>query len=310
LNLETKRRMRRYQGVKLLIAVVCATALVNLAGCIATRPAPVSDRAPPPKSAPPPVAQPVLPPLKSGDNAAQMYTVKSGDTVFSIAKAHSVDPGDLATWNSLEGNRIHVGQQLRVNSPDGVATAPMKPAPDVIEARPIDSTPVIADPGMKTSPLGVRVPYSDEAYAEMAKVSPSTTKPDVTPSTNSATAADSDWLWPTNGKIVGNYGSGAHKGISIAGKMSQPVVASAGGRVIFSGTGIRGLGRLIVIKHDKNYLSVYAHNSKLLVKEGQNVNRGQKIAEMGNSDADRVKLHFEIRKQGKPVDPTKLLPQL
>ena len=94
----------------------------------------------------------------------------------------------------------------------------------------------------------------------------------------------------------------------IAGKMGQPVLASAAGRVIFSGTGIRGLGKLVVIRHNANYLSVYAHNNTLLVKEGQNVGKGQKIAEMGNSDADQVKLHFEIRRQGKPVDPVELLP--
>jgi len=300
-----------YSGVRLLLVV---TGAAVVAGCAATRPAPVSERAPAPKTAPPPVAQPV-PPTVAPAARTQLYTVRQGDTVFSIAKAHNVDPRDLAVWNNLEGNRIQIGQQLRVNAPDGVVTAPVKPSPGAVETRPIDGAPPVAstDPNMKTQPQGVRVPYSDQAYAQLAKQPmPAVAKPDaVAPPTETAKPVDSEWLWPASGKIVGNFGDGgAHKGISIAGKMGQPVLASAAGRVIFSGTGIRGLGRLIVIKHNNDYLSVYAHNSNLLVKEGQNVNRGQKIAEMGNSDADQVKLHFEIRRQGKPVDPTKLLPQL
>jgi len=300
-----------YSGVRLLVTIVFAAVPVALAGCAATRPAPVSERAPAPKTAPPPVAQPVPAPPADTASRAQFYTVRQGDTIFSIAKAHNVSPRDLAAWNNVEGNKIQIGQQLRVNPPDGVVTAPVSPVPGAVEARPIDVTPPAADPSMKTQPQGVRVPYSDQAYAQMARQPlPPAAKPDATLSTETARPADSEWLWPTSGKIVGNFGDGAHKGISIAGKMGQPVLASAGGRVIFSGTGIRGLGRLIVIKHNNDYLSVYAHNSNLLVKEGQNVNRGQKIAEMGNSDADQVKLHFEIRRQGKPVDPTKLLPQL
>ena len=119
---------------------------------------------------------------------------------------------------------------------------------------------------------------------------------------------DLDWMWPTRGKVVGSFNDSTNKGIAIAGKLGQPVYASAPGRVIFSGTGIRGFGKLVVIKHNNTYLSVYAHNNELAVKEGQNVTKGQKIAEMGNSDADQVKLHFEIRRFGKPVDPMKLLP--
>ena len=115
--------------------------------------------------------------------------------------------------------------------------------------------------------------------------------------------------WPTAGKVLSTFNESTNlKGIAIAGKQGQAVNASAGGRVIFSGTGIRGFGKLVVIRHNANYLSVYAHNDNLLVKEGQTVRRGQRIADMGSSDADQVKLHFEIRRQGKPVDPAKLLP--
>jgi lipoprotein NlpD len=171
-----------------------------------------------------------------------------------------------------------------------------------------------------TEPKAVRLPYSDQALAQLSRpqAAPSPTFPQTTaearpePKGDSGEAArgpeDVDWGWPVKGKVVGTFNDTTSKGIAIAGKLGQPVVASGPGRVIFSGTGIRGFGKLIVIKHNNTYLSVYAHNSELTVKEGQNVTKGQKIAEMGNSDADQVKLHFEIRRFGKPVDPLKLLP--
>jgi lipoprotein NlpD len=132
---------------------------------------------------------------------------------------------------------------------------------------------------------------------------------------NSANAAESAsdeegvaWIWPTEGKIVGNF-SGGKKGIDIAGKLGQQIVAAGAGKVMYAGSGIRGYGNLVIIKHTNNLLSAYAHNKTILVKEGQTITKGQKIAEMGNSDADAVKLHFEIRRQGKPVDPAKFLPR-
>jgi len=155
------------------------------------------------------------------------------------------------------------------------------------------------------------VPYSDQAYVQLAGLKPEPAQVAKTdPRPAPAKDDDVEWAWPANGRVVSAFNDSANlKGIGIAGKAGQPVLASAAGRVIFSGTGIRGFGKLIVIKHNNTFLSVYAHNSELLVKEGQNVARGQKIAEMGNTDADQVKLHFEIRRFGKPVDPIKLLPQ-
>ena len=160
----------------------------------------------------------------------------------------------------------------------------------------------------------MRVPYSDQALAQLARpeappqrVEPA--RPDTRPDGDAARGPDDlDWTWPTTGKVIATFNDASNKGISIAGKLGQPVLASAPGRVIFSGTGIRGFGKLIVIKHNNTYLSVYGHNNQLLVKEGQNVTKGQRIAEMGNTDADQVKLHFEIRRFGKPVDPLKFLP--
>ena len=180
---------------------------------------------------------------------------------------------------------------------------------------PIDAAPAVADPNLKTQPLGLRVPYSDQAYAQMSKSAvtekpadaKAEAKPDAKPDAPRADG-EIDWTWPAEGKVIANFNDGSNKGIVISGKRGQPVHASAAGRVIFSGTGIRGLGKLVVIRHNSTYLSVYAHNDTLLVKEGQTVRKGQRIADMGNSDADQVKLHFEIRRQGKPVDPIKLLP--
>jgi lipoprotein NlpD len=298
-----------------------------IAGCAVINPAPVSERTPPPSAKPVPpavvakpdsgvVAAPLPPVVPSGPT----YTVKPGDTLFSIAKANRVDQRELAAWNNIDSSSIKVGQVLRLTPPDGVAVAPMKPPPGGIETRPLDGGVPSADPNMKTQPLAQRVPYSDDAYARMAKLQP---KPDVKPEPKPDAKAETkpepkgdaprgdgevDWSWPTAGKVIANFNDGSNKGVVIAGKMGQPVHASAAGRVIFSGTGIRGLGKLVVIRHNTNYLSVYAHNNTLLVKEGQNVGKGQKIAEMGNSDADQVKLHFEIRRQGKPIDPIKLLP--
>jgi len=156
-----------------------------------------------------------------------------------------------------------------------------------------------------------------DIYAQLvhgtARSGSSTAKAPARPASRPAPAGEGDviaWVWPANGKVIGTFNDAAKlKGISIAGKLGQPVTASAAGRVIFSGTGIRGFGKLIVIKHNDTFLSVYAHNSELLVKEGQSVAKGQKIAEMGKSDTDQVKLHFEIRRFGKPVDPMTLLPQ-
>lgn len=305
-------------GLNLVGKTALACCVLLMAGCAVISPAPVSERTPPPKpgAKPPPVAAKpdpgvVATPLPVPP-AGPIYTVRQGDTLFSIAKAHGLDYREVAAWNNVDPASIKTGQQLRLTPPDGVATAPVKPVPGGVETRPLDGGAPSADPNMKTQPLAQRVPYSDEAYARMAKLQP---KPEVKAETKPETKPDTprgdgevDWSWPTAGKVIANFNDGSNKGVVIAGKMGQPVNASAAGRVIFSGTGIRGLGKLVVIRHNSNYLSVYAHNNTLLVKEGQNVGKGQKIAEMGNSDADQVKLHFEIRRQGKPVDPLKLLP--
>ena len=300
--------------LKLGIAIVVAAALV--AGCAAPRRAPVVDRAPQAKPAPPakpaPTARPAIPP----DKRPPFHTVKKGETLYSIALEYGLDYKELAEWNNIEPARLQAGQQLRLTPPDKtVSAAPLKSAPTGIEARPLGTPPGAAAPsGVKTEPKAVRLPYSEQTYAQLAALKPEAVpaaKPEVRAPAKPEPATPTgglSWIWPAAGKVVANFNGSTAKGIAIAGRLGQPVLASAAGKVIHSGTGIRGLGKFIVIKHSDAYLSVYAHNNLLLVKEGDSVSRGQKIAEMGNSDADQVQLHFEIRHFGKPVDPVKLLP--
>jgi lipoprotein NlpD len=300
------------------ITVIVAVALI--AGCAAPRPAPVIDRTP--QAATKPVTKPVPPratpqPQRQPDQPRpETYTVKAGDTLYAIALEFGLDYRELAGWNNIDPSKIRVGQQLRLSPPRGAVATPLRGSGGSVEAQPLDGSagrPVAG--GARTEPRGVRVPYSDQAYAQMSGVKP---EPAAAPKSEipspseqkSAIVAgdDVDWIWPVNGKVVTPFNESSSKGIGIAGKSGQAVVAAGPGRVIFSGTGIRGLGKLIVIKHNEKFLSVYAHNRELLVKEGQTVTRGQRIAEMGDTDTDQVKLHFEIRRLGKPIDPATLLP--
>lgn len=286
----------------------------------APRPAPVIERLPQakPVTAPKTAAKPQPRPP---DRRPEFYTVRKGDTLYSIALDHGLDYKELAEWNGLgDPNAIKAGQQLRL-LPPATATAvvsPIKPLPPV-ESRPVaagdGSVPAAGGDAPKTQPRGVKLPYSDQAFAQMSGQATAKTEParvaKADPRPESAPAADDeniDWGWPAIGRIVGSFNGSTAKGIAIAGKLGQPVLATASGRVIYSGTGIRGLGKFVVIKHSNAFLSVYAHNSELLVKYGQTVAKGEKIAEMGNTDTDQVKLYFEIRRFGKPVDPIRLLP--
>lgn len=284
-------------------------ALLFLAGCASHAPAPVVERGVPSKPA-----------AASKD----FYTVKKGDTLYSIALDNGQDYKDVAAWNNLENpNRILVGQQLRVAPPDAGAagTAVAKPiGGGVVESRSLDGgpAPVAASETLKREPKAGKETYSDQAWAKAQNqnnaqgtaAKPAEPARSEAPAAAAApAAAEVNWAWPAGGKSIAGFNEATNKGVDIAGKLGEPVLAAADGKVVYSGSGLRGYGKLVIIKHDATFLSAYAHNNNILVKEGQSVTRGQKIAEMGNSDTDQVKLHFEIRRQGKPVDPTQYLPK-
>jgi lipoprotein NlpD len=273
------------------LACIVVVAL-SVAGCTTRRWAPVVDRgrAAPPAAA---AAQPVAP---------GSYMVKRGDTLYSIALDNGADYREVAQWNGLDDpTKISIGQVLRVRPPEDRGAVQVAPARGAgrVEARPLDSVPQQGrgDGAAKTEPKAVRLPYSRENVAILSKED----KPD---------AEAIAFIWPAKGKILAGFAEPRSKGIDIEGRIGDPVVAAAAGRVTYSGTGIPGLGKLVVIKHDNGFITVYAHNKDILVKEQQSVARGQKIAEIGSTDAERPKLHFQIRKGSAAVDPLRYLPAL
>jgi lipoprotein NlpD len=283
-----------------------ALLLSLLAGCASSPHAPVIERGP--DAAKSMAAKKRV--AREPDWRPDVYVVQKGDTLYSIALEHGLDYRELAEWNSLaDANIIMIGRRLKLKGPQQAQTAPLKP---VAENR------LAAGEGLlKTQPKPLKQPYSEqvtvEAPAPLEKSGKSEDKQAVVESKESTAGAEDDeqidWSWPANGKMLAGFNDSQNaKGMDIAGKTGQAVLAAGSGKVVYSGSGLRGYGKLIIIKHNKTYLSAYAHNSQILVKEGQSVAKGQKIAEMGDSDADQVKLHFEIRRLGKPVDPLKYLP--
>jgi lipoprotein NlpD len=305
--------------------------LAVLAGCASKQPAPVVVRGP------------------GASQAArgETYTVRQGDTFYSIARELNMDPRVLIGLNVSDvqnADQLSVGRVLRLkplaeaSAPEKAVTMPVVSG-GVIAARPIGSPgsgkpPADEDSLLKREPKAGRMPYSEQALAEaqtgeqpppavqtggppmpaaqtrpvpaVAGVEP---KPVVKPPA-AVGGGKGPWIWPASGRVVTTFDGNGNKGIDIAGKAGDPVIAAGNGRVVYVGTGLRGYGKLVIIRHDATFLSAYAHNQNILVKEGQSVTQGQRIAEMGNTDADRVKLHFEIRntKSG-PVDPLRYLPR-
>lgn len=236
--------------------------------------------------------------LPGAENAGKpgFYTVKPGDTLIRIGLDSGQNWRDITRWNGIENpNLIEVGQVLRVAPP---ATEPAARAVASVQP-PVSTT-------LPPQDSGTRPPANT---ASNLPVQPSSL-PQTQTQAQPAAGGDEDlaWIWPVPGTPIAGFDEVKNKGIDIAGRAGEPVLASADGRVVYAGSGLRGYGNLIILKHNNTFLTAYAHNQTLLVKEDQAVRRGQKIAEMGNSDADRVKLHFEIRRQGKPVDPLKYLP--
>ena len=274
-----------------------------VAGCsTTTRQAPIVER--PVTAAPPARPAPARVEEAPKHDERGMYTVRKGDTLLRIALDFGQNYRDLVTWNNLANpDDIKVGQVLRVSQPDGERSAN-------VQTQPVPMPPAASVP-RKTEPRADKTPYNDGKVATTATPPATTTAPAVTPPAPAAAASDDarlSWMWPSEGRVIATFDDGRNKGLDIAGKLGQPVVAAGSGKVMYAGSGIRGYGNLVIVKHSNSLLSAYAHNRKIVVKEGDNVNRGQVIAEMGDSDADVVKLHFEIRQQGKPVDPTRFLP--
>ena len=300
----------------LVVGVTVALAGVLLAGC-GTRlnKAPVEDRGTSSNHASSPSVQPgtvvatPIKPLPGAENAGKpgYYTVKPGDTLIRIGLETGQGWKDIARWNNLENpNLIEVGQVLRVTStvpaPPSAAAAAVAADTGVV-TRPVASSSV-APASAASAASAPKAPVSAPASTASAASAPA-----AAPAASPAAAGDEEvaFIWPASGALLAGFDEVRNKGYDIAGKAGDPVLAAADGRVVYAGAGLRGYGNLIILKHNNTFLTAYAHNQALLVKEDQTVRRGQKIAEMGNTDADRVKLHFEIRRQGKPVDPARYL---
>lgn len=310
---------------------IVAVLLATFYGCGSTpNQAPVSERQPAAKKNGAKTASRA----READWRPATHQVQKGDTLYAIALEYGLDYKELAEWNNISAPYlIRIGQSLRLsgNQADGAVATPLKPGAS-------NEGITLTQPGntLKTQPKTGKIAYSEEAEKtmpisvaqkpEQKPEAPAAPRPQVeeknkTETKPAAVAADDrkatpaaqdeedvEWGWPAKGKVIATFNEGSNlKGIDISGKPGQAVMAAAPGKVVYSGSGLRGYGKLVIIKHNKTYLSAYAHNSQILVKEGQSVLKGQRIAEMGDSDADQVKLHFEIRRLGKPVDPIKYL---
>jgi lipoprotein NlpD len=293
--MQSRERAMKWLGLGLAGAV--------LAGCASPQrvPAPVEDRmgarhgtvaAEPARSA-------ALVPGAENAGKAGYYTVRPGDTLVRIALETGQNWRDIARWNGLDNpNVIESGQVLRVAPPGSTAVA------------------VAPAAGAPPSSVTLAVPPASAASSTVrgtGTVAPAATSAGSASSPAQPAAAGEEELafaWPTPGaaNVLAGFDEQKNKGLDIGGRAGDPVYAAADGRVVYAGAGLRGYGNLIILKHNNTYLTAYAHNQSLLVKEDQSVRKGQKIAEMGSTDTDRVKLHFEIRRQGKPVDPTRYLP--
>jgi len=265
-------------------AIVAACALVAGCSSVSLNDAPVEDRS---GSGQVGSVAPVAP------TPAGSYTVKPGDTLIRIGLETGHSWKEIAAWNQLaNADVIEVGQVLRVTPPGRAVASNTAPAAAAnsngVQVRPIPSS------GSSSAPASA----SSTAVATATAGAPAT-----------ATVSGIQFAWPASGQLLAGFNEATNKGYDIAGNAGDPVLAAADGNVVYAGAGLRGYGNLIILKHNDEFLTAYAHNRALLVKEDQRVTRGQKIAEMGSTDADRVKLHFEIRRQGKPVNPAMYLPK-
>ncbi len=274
---------------------VAAVAVLSACGSTSLNHAPVEDRVSVSSrmETPAPAVPVKQPPGFENAGKTGYYTVKPKDTLIGIGLEAGQSHKDIARWNNLENpNRIEVGQVLRVT--------PLVSSEGTAVAKPVTTGAATATAIAAGSAKPASTPAS--ALATPAAVTAAVTAPAA------SSEDDLGWIWPGSGPVLAGFDEAKNKGLDIGGAAGDAVLASSDGKVVYAGAGLRGYGNLIILKHNNMYLTAYAHNQTLLVKEDQAVKKGQKIAEMGNSDADRVKLHFEVRRQGKPVDPVKYLP--
>jgi lipoprotein NlpD len=232
-----------------------------------------------------------------------IHTVGQGDTLYSIAFLYGKTVEELAAWNGIrKPYTIYRGQKVRLTAP------PRKPSPVV--RKPTPSQPKVRAPSRPKPAIPSTVRPSQPKVANNRSTKPVTSNR-AGKGSPVAGKGPPDWIWPASGKLIRRFDpqSAGKKGINIAGKPGSPVRAAAAGKVVYAGSGLSGYGRLIIIKHNKDFLSAYAHNRKLIAREGQWVKKGELIARMGSSATDRTELHFEIRKKGRPVDPLRYLPR-
>ncbi len=286
-----------------LLALLALLAGLMLTACGGARPiVPVSDRS-----------------LGMRQPESELRTVVHGDTLYSIAWESGRDYHDLAAWNGLAPPyTIVLGQQIRLYPLPNNMALPTPPPTASVGAKKTGQSPAASTSkplksakktvATRTAKTGIKPPKPASTAAVIAKSSKPVPKGGR--ASRLTAVAKSGWVWPASGKVLKNFDeNGAGKGLDIGGSKGQPIQAAAAGRVVYQGSGLRGYGQLIIVKHNDEYLSAYAHNDRIYVKEGDTVKRGQKIAAMGDSGADHVMLHFEIRRNGKPVDPLKYLPK-
>lgn len=253
---------------------------LGLPACSVRPPAPIEDRASTPAA------------------DGRSYRVQPGDTLYSIAWRYGLDYSRLAAANKIVPPFIiQAGQRLALREAD-VSATPERRAASTPQRKPIEPVPLPPPPRPVADAPATRVPVPR----------PAPPKPPMRAVASTPDAAVGDWRWPAKGPVVRQFSSTVHKGIDIAGDEGDPVVAVAAGQVVYAGTGIPGYGELLIVRHNARYLSAYGHNDRLLVGEGDRVTTGQQIATRGSSGTNAVKLHFEIRENGKPIDPMGLLP--
>jgi lipoprotein NlpD len=331
------------ESLSLLRSQILVSAVVMLlVGCASKGPAPVENRVAsrPGSSAAtaPQVARPGYYLVKKGDTLYSIAHQYDRDyrelaawnslddpNVIGVGQELRVVPPSVDAAAGGTGGTIIVGAPLapKIESTpqSGSSGASPSSSPAVVPAasETVAGVPAVAGSApmdQKTEPKGGRLAYSEKAWKDLqTRDKPTSQSGPVAKPTTSSPASEGkvgddgiQWAWPGNGKVLAAFNESSNKGVDIAGNIGDPVLAASGGQVVYVGSGLRGYGNLVIIKHSNNFLSAYAHNHEILVKEKQVVQKGQKIATLGKSDADQPELHFEIRRMGKPVDPMKYLP--